>query len=89
MDVHDHKTKWDYSKIRCKYFHSHILLRKDIVNHEENECDFKTTQWIGCNSTYWKGTLKAHITKWKDYPIQCERWEEKIKRCEFSAHKYM
>ncbi|CAI2375643.1 unnamed protein product [Moneuplotes crassus] len=85
-EVHSHKNECEYMKVRCKYFHSHILLRKDLENHEENVCEFRTMMCIGCKDSFYKGTLPEHIKTCEEYPLECPNCKKKVKRSEFKDH---
>lgn len=85
-EVHTHKNVCDYTKVRCKYFHSHVLLRKDLEEHEQKLCEFKTIPCKGWKVSYYKTALKNHEADCKDYPIVCKSCEGVVRREDLDDH---
>jgi len=85
-DIHVHKNECGFVKIRCRHFHSHLVLRKDLIDHENN-WEFKMIPCKGCKVNYYKSALKAHEENCKDYPISCDNWNLEIKRNWFYDHQ--
>lgn len=85
-DVHSHKMEWGYWKVRCRYFHSHLLYRVDLENHEQNEWEFKTLICKGWMKSFYKSALQKHIESCNLYPIKCQNCNENVKREDLEIH---
>ena len=62
IEVENHINKCSYKKIKCKNKGcDKIILKKDILNHNKNECEYVKIKCKFCKNEFIKKDIESHV----------------------------
>ena len=85
-DRDTHNQTCGFVEETCKNGCGEILMRKDMENHMQENCNNRNVDCDYCKTIVTFKFLEDHFGQCEMYPVECEYCEEKVPRKEVNQH---